>query len=403
MPDAQPIRAITTYVMRIPRDFGNAIGGAGTPAELNPDTARYAQAATYGTIYSQSLEAFLIKIEAGDFIGWGEAQTPIAPEVCAAIFEHILAPLLLDKDASDPGAIYRMLYESMRVRGHWNGFYPDALAAVDIALWDIAGQMRRLPLHKMLAADANPCIPTYISGVVGRTLEEQVAFALERSAAGAKAFKIFWSNSFDEGLRLLERLRAELPEETELYVDVLWRMNLEEARKYAAVLADLRAGWLEAPLAPEDIQSHAKLAASSPIPIAIGECYRSLADFTTIANSSAASVLQPDLGRCGITLTAQVAELCRQHRLRFAPHVSISMGPQIAAAMHVSAFTPSLLRMEINPQILSIAQRFLLRPISFHASTADAPDGFGLGIAMDEDAIGAFTTLSRRYSQSPQT
>lgn len=399
MPESLPIRSITTYVMRVPRNFGDAIGGAGTPAELNSGTARYSRAASYGTIYSQSLEAFLVRIEAGDFVGWGEAQAPIAPEVCQAIFEHVLAPLLLGQNADDPAAVYRMLYESMRVRGHWNGFFPDALAAVDIALWDIVGQARSLPIHAMLSADAHPNIPTYVSGVVGRSIEEQVAFAGEKSSKGAEAFKVFWPGSFDGGYTLLHALRSELPAATELFVDVLWRLDMNQALFYAALFADLNIGWFEAPLPPENLTLHAELAAASPVAIAIGECYRSLADFTQIATLPAASVLQPDLGRCGITLTAQVADLCCQQGLRFAPHVSIGMGPQIAAAMHVSAATSSLLRMEVNPQILSIAQQFLRHPLKFDAAIAHAPVAPGLGIEVDQEKVDQYTTRSTTHTR----
>jgi D-galactarolactone cycloisomerase len=394
MPETLSIRAITTYVLRIPRDFGKAIGGAGTPVELRASTNRHTRAATYGTFYSKDLEAFLIKIDAGDFVGWGEAQAPIAPEVCQAILQHVIGPWLLGRDALSCQNIYKSLYEGMRVRGHWNGFYPDALAGIDIALWDIAGKVKGQPVSQLLSPNFRFSVPTYVSGVTGRTIDEQMQFAKEMVSQGSSAFKVFWADSFNDGLDLVKRLRTALPQSVELFVDALWRMTQEVAILFARELAELQVGWLEAPLPPEDIESHAALSQHSEVPIAIGESYRCRYDFERIVRAKAASILQPDLGRCGITLGQEVSELCTTAGLRFAPHVSISMGPQLAAAMHVSAAARSLWRLEVNPQIATVAQRFLKTPLDIHPAAATLPIGPGLGIQIDEDALLNFTTAS---------
>jgi galactonate dehydratase len=143
---------------------------------------------------------------------------------------------------------------------------------------------------------------------------------------------------------------------------------------------------------------HAALSQHSAVPIAIGESYRCRYDFERIIKAKAASILQPDLGRCGITLGQEVSELSTTAGLRFAPHVSISMGPQLAAAMHVSAAARRLWRMEINPQIATVAQRFLQNPLDIHHGAATLPVGPGLGIQIDEDALRSFTTASCRIA-----
>jgi galactonate dehydratase len=382
-----PITSITIFSLRIPRDFTRGIGGAGSPVVLSPGAVRYRAPASYATVYSSEIESLLVKVVAGDITGWGEAQTPIAPEICHSILEHLVGPMLIGQNALSPAQIHSTFYDAMRVRGHSGGFYLDALAAVDIALWDICGRFSGLPVYALLGGAKRSSVPLYVSGLIGPTPDAQVEYALRAAAEGAQAFKVFWPESPEAGLDLVRRLRKELPPSICLYVDALWRMTLSEASYYADALGDLRVGWLEAPLMPEDMRSHAALRAKSRVPIAIGESYRSRYDFLRILEANAADVLQPDLGRTGITTANHIAELALTHNLAFAPHVSISMGPQIAAALHVSATARTLLRMETNPQILAIAQRFLEKPLSGNQSEFDLPAVPGLGIDLKEELL----------------
>lgn len=391
------VDSLTSYALRIPRDFDRAIGGAGSPSVLSNGTARYRSASSYATVYSNEIEALLIKVTAGDYVGWGEAQTPIAPEICHSILEHLAGPLLIGQNALSPADVYRTLYDAMRVRGHSSGFYLDALAAIDIALWDICGKAVNRPTCSLLSKDAKPQVPLYISGVSGANTEEQLDYAINAAEQGAKAFKIFWPNSFEEGFSLIRQLRQKLPQ-VDLYVDALWRLNREEAAYYAAALGEQRVAWLEAPFMPEDLAAHAWLRSVSPIPIAIGESYRGLVEFQRVFEAGAADVLQPDLGRCGISTAYSVAQIAQSKKLSFAPHVSISLGPQLAAAIHVSAASPALIRAEINPQILAVAQRFTNIPLIVTKAHFVTPTSPGLGVSISESSLQPYVAMTATVS-----
>lgn len=392
------IESLSSYVVRIPRDFEQAVGGAGSPAALNGNARRYHFPKSYSTIYSKDIECLLVKIEAGGYVGWGEAQAPIAPEICHAILEHLLGPLLIGEAAPAPVATYSRLYNAMRVRGHSGSFYLDALAAIDVALWDLLGKISGKSVVDLLGGSVRDSVPSYISGLLGNDDQSRLDHAVKRIQQGAKAFKVYWTDCFDQGLALVERMRSQLPESVDIYVDTLWRMKPHEAVRYSRLLSDLRVGWLEAPFMPEDIAAHSWLCERSQTPIAVGESYRSSWDFDRLVQERASNILQPDLGRCGITTTRRVAELCGLHNLGFAPHVSISLGPQLAAAIHVAAIAPTLVRAECNPDILTVARRFSDIATQQEFSEFQIPQEPGLGIEVSEAALRPYITATTKVA-----
>jgi galactonate dehydratase len=90
--------------------------------------------------------------------------------------------------------------------------------------------------------------------------------------------------------------------------------------------------------------------------------------------------VQPDLGRTGITEGLGIAQRSRELGLQIVPHVSIAMGPQIAAAIHFAASTPNCPMLEYNPAVLATANRFLAEPLLCSGGTYQVPTGPGLGI-----------------------
>ncbi len=97
-------------------------------------------------------------------VGWGETYGIVAPRATMEIIADLLAGFVIGRDPRDVAAIHDDLYDLMRVRGYTGGYYLDALAAIDIALWDIAAQSVGLPLAKYLGGQRRETIPAYLSG-----------------------------------------------------------------------------------------------------------------------------------------------------------------------------------------------------------------------------------------------
>jgi galactonate dehydratase len=377
---------IDTFAVRAPRDATSARGGAGSPAKLQSDRGRFALAETYGTVYSRDIETLVVKLTTADgMVGWGEAQAPVAPEVVQEIIQVLVAPILLAQEITSPVEVRDLLYNAMRVRGHFGGFYIDAISAIDIALWDLQAKAAAEPLHRLLGGPAKAALPVYISGLAGGNQQEQLASFERYLGQGAHAFKIFMAQEPAECISLVREIRRTSP--VKLFVDALWRFNPKTALRFAEELAEYDVGWLEAPLPPEDVVAHQALAQASPIPIAIGESYRTRFEIGPFLEAKALHVLQPDIGRCGVSEGNYLAALAGSFQVTMAPHISIGLGPQIAAAIHCAASWSNLDYVECNPQVYAIAERFQREPLGFSASRVQVSEKPGLGIEMNEDEL----------------
>jgi galactonate dehydratase len=385
------IRDVRALAVRIPRDGAGALGTAGSPALPGEPAGRYHWASTYRTVYSDHLETLVVRVETDEgLVGWGEAQAPVAPEVAKAVVGSLLGPLLIGTDALAPEAAWDRMYAAMRVRGHTGGFLLDAMAGIDIALWDLVGKSSGLPVHRLLGGPCRDTVPCYVSGLPGATVDARVEQARGFVARGARAFKVFLASTEGACLSEIDALRSALGPEIELYVDALWRLEFGQAVRFARRLAERNVAWLEAPLPPEDIAGHARLARSSDLPIAVGECYRTRFEVLPFLQRGAASVLQPDAARTGITEGRKIAALAGAFHVPIAPHVSIGLGPQLAAAVHLAAATPNLQRLEHNPRVHEIAARFTGGALSGDLAGLVPPAGPGLGIELDDAGLTAF-------------
>lgn len=375
------IESITAIPVRLPRDFATAQGTAGTPTTLS-GAGDYRWSTAYPVLYSVNFETALVRVRLSNgMTGWGEAQAPLAPEVACAIVNLLLRPALEGVEfggtAEEIGALWERMYATMRVRGQNGGFMIDAIAGVDIALWDLAGQMAGKPVCALLAEAPKRRIPAYLSGTSGATPAARAAFAARYADEGLGLVKLYYESEWADLLAIADALPAGM----RFAVDALWHMPPGEAVAMGRELDARNARWLECPLYPEEVEAHVALAAAIRTPIAIGESYRTLRELEPLLGI--AGVLQPDLGRCGITGSARIA---RAFGGEVVPHLSIAMGPQIAAALHFAAAMGNCQLCEFNPNVLDTANAFLAEPLVREGGHYVTPERPGLGIVWNERA-----------------
>lgn len=386
------IAVVKAFALRIPRDFADATGTAGSPAQLKDVTeghsSQYRWAESYKTLYSTYIETTLVRIETdGGIVGWGEAQSPVAPQITTAIIESLLGPVLIGEDALAPEALWERMYSTMRVRGHTGSFLLDAISGLDIAIWDICGKAYGQPIFRLLGGPIRTDMPYYISGLSGANNQEKVVCARRYFDAGARAFKVFLDKTPKALLSLIDDMRNTFGEEIEIFVDALWRLSPKSALQFARQLEAREVGWLEAPLMPEDLKGHQWLTSQAGIPIAIGESYRSRFELIPFFKARAMDILQPDIGRTGITEGRRVNALAGSFHMPIAPHISIGLGPQIAAALHLASAAANLMTIECNPKVYEIADKMLRQPLSYNFMRLNVPTGAGLGIDVNEEAL----------------
>ena len=382
------ISRIEAFPISLARDREAATGTAGSPTQLVAGSHALRWSSTVATVYSERFETTLVRVTLADGrTGWGEAQAPVAPRVAAAIVDDILAPVLAEEEFDGSRAniehLWARMFQSMRVRGQTGGFMLDAISGVDIALWDLAGQWKGRPVAALLGAKA-ASVPAYLSGLAGATLDDRIAFARGYFDQGFRTFKIFYDASAESLLATLDGLRQELGGQARLAVDALWRLEWPTSRGLIEALAQRDILWLEAPFMPDDTAAHEALVAAMPtVPHALGESYRTRREMSWFLERGLVKFVQPDLGRSGITETLRIA----QAGVTVVPHVSVALGPQIAAAIHTAAAVSPLC--EFNPAVFEMCNRFLTPPLAIHGAfyQVSTTPGLGLEIPLDRFAI----------------
>lgn len=377
------ITAVEAIPVRIRRDeayLGAMPAGAGSE--------NYFVRPPYRALYSAYFETAFVKITTSDGVtGWGEALAPVSPDTVCTIITQLIAPVLRGRDPLAGDVLWSLMYDLMRERGYYGGFMLDAISACDIALWDLRGKLLNQPVYVLAGGAYRETIPCYVSGLPRPTDEGRVALALEWTERGFYDFKLAAGYGIAEDTASIAALRAALGESSRLLLDAHWVYTLDESVRLARSLEALSAAVLEAPINPEDIDAHVLLAQASAVPIAIGETERTRYQFKPWLTRRAADLLQPDVGRTGISELLKIAHMAEAFNIPVAPHLSVGLGVCIAASIHAAAAIPNLYLLEYQPPVFELANSLLVEPLICEAGLYHLPEGVGLGVQLDEQKL----------------
>ncbi|MFF4506684.1 mandelate racemase/muconate lactonizing enzyme family protein [Streptomyces sp. NPDC001401] len=245
-----------------------------------------------------------------------------------------IAPVLLGEDPSDIGKIWTKLVWAGASVGR-SGLATQAVAAFDIALWDLKAKRAGLPLAKLLGAhrDSVRCYNT--SGGFLHTPTEQVLQNATASLAGGIGgikLKVGQPDGRAD-LRRVTAVREHLGDDVPLMVDANQQWDRPTAQRMGRALEEFGLIWIEEPLDAYDAQGHAALAASLDTPIATGEMLASVAEHQELLRHNAVDVIQPDAPRIGgITQFLKLAAFAEHQHLQLAPHFAMEIHLHLAAA-----------------------------------------------------------------------
>lgn len=298
--------------------------------------------------------------------------------VMALLKDH-LAPRLIGRDPAHIEAIWResMFFTHATTVGAITSL---ALAAIDTALWDWRCRRDKQPLW-VAAGGAKPKIPVYTTegGWLHLPTETIVAETLAAQAAGFKGAKIkVGLPHMSDDVARLKAVRQAVGDGFEIMVDANQCFTLGEALRRAPRYAELGIAWFEEPLPADDITGHARLAAASELPIAVGESLYSPTQFAAYIQQGAASIIQVDVARIGgITPWLKVAHMAECHNLAVCPHFLMELHVSLCAAV------PSAAWVEYIPQLDAVAHSRM----AIEDGHAVAPDTPGLGIQWRWDEV----------------
>ena len=372
------IKSVEVFSVRIPQDE-SYLGGLGPGEQVNG--RGYFVRRGNRTIYPAQMRSAVVRVTLEDGQeGWGETYGLVAPKAIKAFVEDLIEPFVIGRSPFEAGAIWEDLYDLQRVRGYTGGFWLDAMAAVDIALWDLVGKLTAQPLHNLLGGAHRKRVPAYVSGLPRPTLEQRVDLARSFADRGFDAVKIAAVVSYDGVEREIESLRRALGPKVALMVDCHWMYTPGEAIALSERLRRYDVTFIEAPCKTEDIEGLAEIARASRIPVAAGEEWRTVYDARARLDARAVSIVQPEMGHTGITQFMRIAHYAQAHHARVIPHATIGTGIFIAASLHASSTILSLPWHEFQHSIFPHSAGMMDGRLACDEGSYRLPEGPGLGV-----------------------
>lgn len=353
-------------------------------------------AASHRVLPRRGQFATLVKVTAEDgTVGWGECYGLPSPEVTATVVAHILRPLLIGMDATATTAVWERLYESQAAGGHTRGFYLEAIAGVDMALWDLKGKLLGQPVHGLLGGPIRSSIPCYASPVPMQADAGLAArHALDFVDQGFRAVKVKIGRSPREEAPYLAAIRAAVGPDVELLVDANCAYTLDVATEIGAVLRDNQISWFEEPLPVDDLDGLAELRRRTQLTLVNGETNFTRFDLRECLQRRAIDVYMPNIARCGgFTEAQRITALASAHHVDIAPH-GVGSGVSLAAALQLCAATPNLRTYEYNRLPNALREAILVQPPVFADGELVVPTGPGLGVEVDLDVVDRFTVAA---------
>jgi D-galactarolactone cycloisomerase len=330
--------------------------------------------------------------------GWGECLGPARPNAAVVA---AYAGRLIGADPLETEKLWAVLYNISRDQGQ-RGLSITALSGIDIALWDIKGKHFGVPVSTLLGGRFRNTVRAYATGSFKRDGVDRVEDnALETEAhakAGFHAVKIKIGFDVEEDLRVIRAVREAIGPDTRLMIDANHGYDVIEAVTLGRRAAEYGIDWFEEPVVPEQLGAYRAVRSGQTIPVAGGETWHTRWGMQEPIESRAVDIIQPDLcGVGGFTEARRVADMAALHGVRVVPHVW-GTAVQIAAALQfMASMVPNPVRVNPIEPILEFdrtdnpfRQAVVKTPIEHKAGIVTIPDGPGLGIEINRDALAEF-------------
>ncbi|MEZ6041937.1 MAG: mandelate racemase/muconate lactonizing enzyme family protein [Planctomycetaceae bacterium] len=362
------------------------------------------------------------EMNAGPVIGHGE--TYYIPTAAAAVIHDFMAPRLLGADVLAIESHWRFLYERMTAFGG-TGAELRALSAVDLALWDVAGQLMQQPVWRLLGGPVRDSIPVYNScggPFYGRTnrripsasgwpghgdpgqpgpLEDNWAsmntpgdLAEELIALGYRGMKL-WSfdavyrrggghylspRDLEEGLAPFRQIRERVGDRIELMLDGHGFFSLAAARQIAEAIKEFHPLWLEDILRPDSVRTMAEFRRHSQVPLAVSEMLVQVDQYRQVLDQGAADYIMIDptwVG--GISQTRRIAELAQIYNTPTLMHDCT--GPfTLLAGVHVASANSGVAFQEtVRAHLQTLYPLLIDQPIEIQNGMLALPTAHGIG------------------------
>ena len=356
-------------------------------------------------------DATLILVETdGGLTGMGAALG--TPPVVAAIVEHELAAEVIGEDPLFSERIYEKMFSGSRAKpalergvpqaeaSRRSGVVMEAIAGIDIAIWDVKAQALGVPIYQALGA-ARSAVRAYASGgwAPGDEAEAELGAYAAKGFSAVK-MRVVGRDGFsiENCVRRVAAARRGIGPGVELMIDAHGSLEVPVAIRLARALQQYDIAWFEEPVSPDNHRGQAEVRRATTIPIASGEREFTRYGFQSLLQHDAIDIAQPDVARAGgFTEIRRIAALTSARDVRLAPHAWGS-GILFAASIHTAMAAVNCHVLEVSQGYMPMMYELFHEPFDIRPDgTVHAPDRPGLGYTLRADALERF-----RYVEGPE-
>ena len=365
----------------------------------------------YSQQFYEKRTAHLVEVRTDEGVtGWGECFGPGNVAVAnKGVVETVIQPIILGGDPMDRDVLWHRVYNLMRDHGQ-KGMPLQALSGVDIALWDIAGKVAGLPLHKLIGGAHRDSVQAYGYGMMLKreSVDDHVARFREEAAEimdmGFVAAKMKTGLGPKDDVRLCQAVAEGVEGRGKFMVDANHCYTTSDAFYVGRALEELGAYWFEEPVAPEDLDGYRELRSSLRVNISGGEAEFNRWGWRQILENRGLDIAQPEVCALGgVSEYLRVLALCHAH---FTPVINHVWGSAIAVATNIQllAAMPALPggrhpwepMLEFDTTDNRFRDELLQKPLDIQGQVKSSggyvsiPQGPGHGVTPDTDFIRRF-------------
>lgn len=349
-------------------------------------------AMSFSTLSRRAMVILELETQNG-LVGVGESWVNFpewAPiERVATIAQGVL-PLLMNEDSRRINYLHQLMITKLTPIGRqWGAPGPimQAISAADIALWDLWGRSQGKSIAELAGGRQREAIDIYASSLGPTGINEQGLYCKSRGYTAVKV-KLGFGRTNDE--QSLSTAMETCGETTILYADANQAWSLKQAIEMAPVLHSYNVAWIEEPLRGNDLTELETLNRKTGLSIATGENLTCYEEFIPYICSEAIGIIQPDLTKAGGL--SEVFSICKLAESRGKSVIPHFYGGAIgfAATLQLAASMSSVSSIEYDIRDNPLRDSLLINPPIPINGVIPIPNGPGLGIDLDTEAISLY-------------
>lgn len=243
------------------------------------------------------------------------------------IIDETLSKLIVGENPTERERLWDMMYRATIPFGR-KGAAIEAISAVDVALWDIAGKEAGKPVYELLGGPTTDEIPAYASNLHPVDHDQLASEAQDYVERGFDAMKLRFRYGPEAGRRgmeenesIVETVRDAVGDSIAIAGDAYMGWTVRYAKKMISRLETYDMEWIEEPVIPDDIDGYAEIRDAVDTPISGGEHEFTRFGHKELLDRGAVDILQPDVHRVGgITEMMRIADIASTYSVPVIPH-----------------------------------------------------------------------------------